>query len=132
MTYDTARKRTVLFGGQNYGFFSDTWTWDGTNWREEHPATSPPGRSDPAMAFDGATHEVVMFGGFCFGCFYGDTWVWNGTDWRQLFPSSSPSERSDSGTSYDPRARVVVLFGGAGWEGRLNDTWRWNGTTWSQ
>ena len=56
MTYDYARDEVVLFG--------DTWTWDGTTWTQEPPATSPSARSDMGMAYDQARGEVVVFGGY--------------------------------------------------------------------
>src|SRR5258708_7340736 len=45
MAYDELRKVTVLFGGEGSSMlFGDTWTFDGRNWNELHPATSPPAR----------------------------------------------------------------------------------------
>ena len=42
MAYDAAHNVTVLFGGQgNQSEMADTWTWNGTNWTQQHPATSP-------------------------------------------------------------------------------------------
>ena len=44
----------VLFGGTFGGTlstnFNDTWVWDGTNWTQKSPITSPPGRFWHAMA----------------------------------------------------------------------------------
>jgi hypothetical protein len=53
----------VLFGGYGNRAFSDTWTWDGTTWTQQHPATSPPARGQAAMACDAATGTAVLFGG---------------------------------------------------------------------
>ena len=36
--FDAARGSVVLFGGFGpYGSLDDTWVWDGSRWREEHP-----------------------------------------------------------------------------------------------
>jgi hypothetical protein len=33
------------------------------NWTQQHPATSPPARAWPSMAYDAATGTVVLFAG---------------------------------------------------------------------
>jgi hypothetical protein len=64
--------------------FGDTWTWDGTTWTQQRPATSPPARFDGAMAYDVITGTAVLFGGTdSAGSLLGDTWTWNGTNWKQ-------------------------------------------------
>jgi hypothetical protein len=75
MTYDAATSTAVLFGG----FTNDTWTWDGTTWTKQHPATSPTARQLPSMAYDAATSTAVLFGGNIAGHprrTPGDTWTW--------------------------------------------------------
>src|SRR5207244_3469791 len=69
MAADRATGRVVLFGGllqvgNTSTVLGDTWTWDGSNWTQQHPATSPPARDYAAMATDPATGHVVLFGGF--------------------------------------------------------------------
>src|SRR5262249_12382183 len=50
MAFDSARNRTVLFGGVDVNFngLNDTWEWDGSTWTQLSPATSPPARSASA------------------------------------------------------------------------------------
>jgi len=89
MVYDEARHNTVLFGGGILPAeteLDDTWIWDGISWIKKSPAMSPPGRALPAMAYDAAHQQVVMFGGFHGSQLLSDTWVWNGTNWTQKFP----------------------------------------------
>ncbi len=81
MAYDAATGTAVLFGGccstPDGGSFAGTQTWDGTTWASQHPATHPPGRDDPAMAYDAATGTVVLFGGWSVSHhIFGDTWTW--------------------------------------------------------
>src|SRR5206468_1923278 len=55
MAFDAALGDVVLFGGSASGHCctqADTWTWDGANWTEQHPATSPPGRGAFGMTYD--------------------------------------------------------------------------------
>jgi hypothetical protein len=77
MTYDAATSTAVLFGGVNgHGELAGTWTWDGSTWTKQHPATSPAARSAESMAYDPATGTAVLFGGNGTSSLLGDTWVW--------------------------------------------------------
>jgi hypothetical protein len=79
MAYDGATGNVVLFGGfsiRHAREFGDTWVWDGSTWTRQHPATRPPPRSEAAMAYDAATGNVVLFGGYAVHNVPSDTWVW--------------------------------------------------------
>lgn len=77
MAYDSARARTVLFGGR-FGrdvfplFLSDTWERDGSTWQLSG-ATGPSPRSSASMAFDAARGQMVLFGGLFE---LDDTWLY--------------------------------------------------------
>ncbi len=134
MAYDAARGRVVLFGG--YGFFSggllaDTWEWDGNEWVEATPATSPPGRFGAAMAYDSARGRIVLFGGVGDGAELGDTWEWDGSDWIERTPASSPPAREYGALAYDRTRQRAVLFGGFDGVSYLGDTWEWDGNEWA-
>ena len=77
MTYDAARQRVVLFGGYTHLVpfdLSDTWEWDGKNWTQAKPTTSPSARYSHAMAYD-SRGRTVLFGGYLHSTGYlGDTW----------------------------------------------------------
>jgi len=142
--YDTAMGSVLLFGGDNARFpgavvYGDTWVWR-NGWIQLSPASSPPARGVPAMAYDPTTGTVVLFGGRdANGVALGDTWTWDGATWTQQFPPVSPPARS-TGMVYDPITETVVLFGGGGNEEPgygstvFGDTWEWNGRTktWTQ
>jgi len=98
MAFDSVRGQVVLFGGtdetQNLRQVRDTWVWDGTNWTQKFPSTSPPARENHAMAFDPVRGVVVLFGGVgTSGSTMNDTWVWDGLTWTQnfLLPHLPPS-----------------------------------------
>jgi hypothetical protein len=138
--YYPARHDIVLFGGnaghgQSVGGRSlgDTWTWNAEGWTHPHPAASPSPRTGAAMAYDFATHQLVLFGGSTGpeSGFQADTWTWNGTTWAKLQPATSPPARHNGDLFYDAAQHELILFGG--YDGSyLNDTWAWNGTTWTQ
>jgi hypothetical protein len=143
MAYDAAHGQIVLFGGIRNVFFgtggfelNDTWVWDGTNWTQKSPATSPSTRSGSAMAYDATHGQIVLFGGFhrtsaTVASYLNDTWVWDGTNWTQKSPATSPPPRSGAAMAYDATNSQTVLFGGY-IGGNLNDTWVWDGTDWTQ
>jgi len=82
MAYDAARRQVVLFGGVNPNsgvLLNDTWVWDGSNWTQKSPQTSPPAREGHAMAYDIARGRVVLFGGLDAKMnTLNDTWLWDG------------------------------------------------------
>lgn len=155
MAYDTAHHLSVLFGGQAQSANScstmpdqldvnhlcnDTWTFDGSTWTKQAAASaSPPGyRSLAGMAYDAATGQTVLYGGFADQAELGDTWTFDGTTWTQQKPATSPPPLSGASLVYDPALQKVVLYGGEGsdpqtGEPKLFDqTWTWDGTTWAQ
>jgi hypothetical protein len=94
-------------------------------WAERHPTDAPQGRTNMAIAYDGANQEVVLFGGYLgFGAsFLGDTWTWNGSEWTERTPANSPPPGSGA-MAYDAKIGKVVYFGGG--------TWTWDGSEWAE
>ncbi len=138
MAYDSVRGQVVLFGGlgaDTPNGLNDTWVWDGSNWTQKSPQTSPPARWQLAMAYDSAHGQVVLFGGRNLqNNHLGDTWVWDGTNWTQESPQANPPGRFNDAMDYDAAHDQVVLFGGliptqnpkaTGVD--AGDTWLWNG-----
>ena len=133
MAYDAAHQQVVLFGGFSSGppfvagtTWGDTWVWDGTNWTQKSPQSSPSARTGAAMVYDAAHGQVVLFGGIV-AAGLNDTWVWDGSNWTQKFPQTSPGTRSGHAMAYDSTRGQVVLF-----SGNINDTWIWDGSNWTQ
>ncbi len=137
LAYDTARGRSLLFGGAFLNGFAptDTWSFDGVDWTTLPTTINPRGRTDSAMTYDQARRKVVLFGGRSQGSILDDTWEWDGSDWTARSASSVPDGRSHAGLAYDSCRGKSVLFGGfGGFEGieTLNSTWEWNGTVWQR
>ncbi len=116
----------------------DMWTWDGNQWSPVTGIPLPPARTGGALAYDEATHQLLLFGGADSDAnALGDTWSWDGRRWQQLHPAHSPSARSGAAMAYDPLLGAVMLYGG--WDGLTTngaagvegDTWSWNGSDWT-
>jgi len=107
-------------------------------WEQKFPATSPQSGYYPAMAYDSAHNQVVLFGGVDSSVFSpspnysSDTWTWDGSTWSKQFPSTSPPPRCCYGMAYDAARGQIVIFGGANASGFLTDTWVWDGVDWTQ
>jgi hypothetical protein len=87
------------------------------------------------MAYDAATGNIVLFGGFnrpSVGGELGATWTWDGSTWTKQAPNTSPSPRSDASMAYDAATGNVVLFGGGTASTNFGDTWTWDGSTWTK
>jgi hypothetical protein len=61
LAYDSARKRTVLFGGWSGSTsLTDTWEWDGQSWTQIQTTTAP--SSPGVMAYDSVRQRTVLWG----------------------------------------------------------------------
>jgi len=134
MAFDSARNRTVLFGGS--GGSQETWEWTGAAWIpmctvSPCNSTLPAARQHAGMAFDSDRNRIVLFGGWLGGVEIGDTWEWNGSTWLQR-ATTGPSARHFVRLTYDSIRKKTVLFGGRNGGTALGDTWEWNGTSWIQ
>ena len=136
MTYDSARSRMVLFGGDGpNGLQGDTWTYDGSTWTQMKFASSPTPRDGPAMAFDPARGRAVLFGGHDSNGRLGDTWEWDGANWTQIPVTVAPHTRFWESLAFDTQRGKTILFGGDHVQpndlGESNDTWEWDGAQWT-
>jgi len=130
LAYDAIRKQLVLFGGDSgKGSLGDTWVWNGSSWRQQHPLSSPPARAFAQMTFDAAHGVVLLFGGGPSGPL-DDTWTWDGSNWTEQHPALRPPGTYESAMDYDAALGQVVLvvqpMGGP------SQTWAWDGITWHQ
>lgn len=107
--------RMLMFGGATdllASVLADTWTWDGIDWTQQFPASSPPARCEHGLSYDAALGRPVLFGGLSQGLSLADTWEWSGNDWIQILPVASPSARGTHAQAFDPVSRRTWVFGG--------------------
>ena len=127
MAFDPVRRVVVLWGGIGYGgvYLTETWTWDGTDWTMQTPATSPPGRDAAMLEWDGS--NIVLYGGVTDGVRRADMWAWDGETWTQLADSAAPGVCAGAVMTFDETRAQLVLQGGSSDTHTLEDTWTWDG-----
>ena len=157
MTFDSQRKKFILFGGRaGSGYdYEDTWEWDPATgvWTDLTGAGNhPSARSQHAMVYEKSTGKILLFGGGRSGSnsgdpagitvSLGDTWELDpvAQTWTAVQVSAGPTARHDLGMVWDGTRNKAVLFGGmqmdiAGATGiPKQDTWEWDAaaSTWSE
>ena len=153
--YDVKNGNTVIFGGISCtsscgnNALNDTWTWNGSNWTQMSPSTSPTGRLWAGMSYDSGRNVSVLYGGAPETLGqpdFNDTWEWNGSSWTQKSTPANAGARDQFAMAYDSVRGVTVVFGGEECKiskcnsstaqnygfTLMNDTWEYNGTTWTQ
>ena len=137
MAYDSAREKTILFGGAvDMEVLGDTWEWDGEQWAQVS-AEGPPPRFPGGLVYDAARQEVLMYSGHfaeATGAFtdYDDLWAWDGTSWREIAQNEpTPGHRTHPAMAFDPNTESVLLIS-SGSQTFLSDIWAWDGTQWTE
>jgi hypothetical protein len=135
MSFDAARGRVVLFGGNTQptdgvGVLSDTWEWDGGNWTQRTPAVSPSARRNAAIDYDPTQGLTLLFGGANPTGLLGDTWAWDGTTWAAVSTASSPGCRFRGSMAFTSLRQNLLIGGWAGCPGTAEllagGTWHLN------
>jgi hypothetical protein len=129
LLYDYASQEIILFSGETYlGADGETWAWDGSDWAQKFPRSSPLNRYGGSMVYDAACQELLLFGGYSGAAnkYINDTWLWSGENWKEAVPAHSPVARAYPAMAYDARHSIVLLFGGQYWPTNYQDTWTWN------
>jgi hypothetical protein len=136
-----AHRQVILFGLEKSDRqkLDDTWVWEGSSWKEQHPMHKPPPRSQASLAYDAARSKTVLFGGNNATDVFSpmnDTWLWDGTDWEEQHPTMSPPKRDEAQIAYDAARQNIMLFGGRvrGPQGLAasDETWSWDGKGWTE
>jgi hypothetical protein len=115
----------VMFGGVKTppAYLDETWTWDGTDWTQHFPASSPAGGPDPTMWYDASRSVVGVFDRV------GNTWEWDGTNWTQRFPATSPGVSTPPPHLALCASLSTLLAFGAGLNTETADTWSYDSAT---
>ncbi len=133
MVYDEEAQLIVMFGGVgDAGRFDDTWIFDtvAATWAMVGPSEPvPSARSGHAMAYDGFSGQIVLFGGYDGSNLLDDTWVFDlaTNTWTEVSPAGeAPIARGNHCMAYDPYSGFIYLFGGSDGAEMLNDLWAYD------
>lgn len=147
MVFDQALGKIVMYGGEDvpasaaagWGgevggipFAADTWTWDGSDWTEQHPAHHPV-LFVPDGTYDYARDQVLLLGFYQSGI--ETTWTYDGIDWTHHAVADLKPDppRIQTALCFDNSSESVLTFGGHNDGGAdLTQVWRWDGKTWTQ
>jgi hypothetical protein len=136
--YDPETKTVLLFGGRiEPGTpVHDTWAWNGTTWLDlDSGAGGPEPGEGSDMAWDAASHQMVLVTGSGVISDPGATWVWDGTHWNHPDDADLPAGAFYSPMWFDPVTQsllaVACCVGPPPATGAVNTTWRWDATRWT-
>jgi len=137
LAHDSARGRTVMFGGRGFEgrLLTDTWEWDGALWRRMSLA-GPEGRIHASGAFDPVVGRLRVYGGFAEdGHVLDDTWEWDGSSWTRVAELGASPGLAANGMAFD-RARRRTLLSVFDLQAQNPDgtfdagLWEWSGDRW--
>jgi len=136
--YNSDDGSVLIFGGNDAPAHYDnkTYVWDGMNWQEITPSSSPSPRLDYTLVY--AEGKWFLFGGSSGSpAPLGDMWIFDGSDWTQIAQTSPwPSARwTDSQFAYDfHRKKIIIVGGNTAPDSYILDQWEFDVTTqtWQQ
>ncbi|MEZ5964034.1 MAG: kelch repeat-containing protein [Planctomycetota bacterium] len=102
MAFDRVGQRLLFYGGRTS---LDTWAFDGRQWSNLTPITSPPGPLAGTLLWHGARAKVVWVGVTTQGV---ELWEWTGTTWQPA--ATAPAGVPFPFTAAYDAARQSVLF----------------------
>lgn len=135
LTNNLKNETVVLFGGATpqgrYNIaLNDTWIWDGIDWVQQFPATSPPPRSSGNMVFSPIENCVILIGGESERGGYDDAWLWNGTSWLERSSLSLKHVALESrAIIFDTNKNSLLLVGKKAVDQDI-DAWILDGEKW--
>lgn len=116
--------------GPGVGAGVETWTWDGSAWRQIITPHVPSAYGILGLRWDPVTARLLLFG-------QGPTevpilrWVWTGTDWQRVAPVTRPVIIEGFLTSADTtKLRLVGEVSEPQGAYTPIDIWAWTGSAW--
>jgi len=135
LTYDAARKKTVLFGGlwNAAQYLNQTWEWDGKDWTRLYPAHYPRPRELGMRGYDPKRKVCVLYGGQTTMSWFHDLWEWDGKDWKEVKGAFGPVGIGGK-MAWRPASKKLYWFEVAepGFPNPGQNLWSWDGKTWQR
>ncbi len=117
MTFDSARGKVLMFGGNASGALNELWEYDGNSWKLiPTTGTWPVARSNGGFVYDTVRGVVILFGGAQGATVLSDLWEYNPSlrTWSGPLAQtgSAPGLRRSHQFVQDPTTGEIILFGG--------------------
>ena len=132
MVYDSGSGDVVVFGGvppQSDTDLTDTWTYDGSTWTDQSPATGPSGRTWASIGYDPGSGQVVLFGGSnVTGYADADTWT------LAPLPAAAPTVTTQPTNQSETPGQTATFTTAASGNPTPTVVWQYStdgGSTWS-
>jgi hypothetical protein len=120
---------TPLPGGNDFRFFDDVWSFDGTRWRARPSAGVE--MSGQRLVYDTRDRSILSVGGYTRQGSVAHTRRLKDGVWTDL-PPVPDRPTAEGGLAFDVRRGRTVLFGGAGPRTMHGDTWEFDGARWTR
>ena len=126
MTWDSKLNLVLLYDWtaptQPAPPLDQTWSWDGTTWKQLPTASAPAGSHGFGLLVYDPGRKLTVF---CGQSNNGPvTWTFDGTSWTQKLGASGTDSTSFAAAEDDARSDIVLY-------GENGDTWTWDGTKWT-
>ena len=134
--WDPLMGAVLLVGGQSYAdetVLHDTWSWNGSNWREFGTRTASPLEGFVfAITYDSDLEEMVLVGSdFRLGTPV-RLWTWDGVAWHERKSAGGPVSPVPV-VAFDPLTETVLAVSARCSRAVCeSETWSWNGASWQQ
>lgn len=119
---------------------TETWRWNGNDWHQDFPSSSPLWVFCGSLLFDYARNKPLYFSHYVVDdypdySYEFQQWVWTGGNWEREYPDNTP----DPDFFYkgfalsDPLEKKIHLFTFSfSIEGDWYQHWIWNGSAWAR
>jgi hypothetical protein len=134
VSYDTAARSLVLFGGEaaNGTTLNETWALANGTWSNLTRAIAPPAVQGASMTYVSSANSTILFGGWRPGAYtLNETWKFTNGGWTAIHPANVPPSRWQASFVYVPSGGYAILFGGELTNGNvINDSWTFYAGNW--
>ncbi len=126
--YDPVTRTVMLYGGQlQLGeMVDDTWSWNGSDWRELDSGTGHP-PSSGVIAWDSPLNEMVLVGESGTTSTY-ETWEWSTRGWGR--DAAGDFVAYGAALAFDPISGALIAITSTGPQEASTVTLQWKGSSW--
>jgi hypothetical protein len=129
MAWDDTRHRMILVTYAGTLTTTETWIWNGSSWRQQPNGNLAAIVFGAVMAYDPASHALVLVSPMIGDNSHSATYRWNGSSWRALVTDGPPVD----GFAVDPMGDDLEACGSSSYSKAFAvqaSCWQWTGINW--